>query len=129
MLVKFKYHGDWYCQLAVAKHANMHYTSKVINHFRMHPQSHLAKTSSQAAKIEYFRILDLLNAMSFVKGKKELIDFFALEYLGFGLLKEGPGYGLSLYREYKKINNFLAKDVWRSILWQKLHRKKRKPLF
>ena len=128
-LETYIYHGDWYCQLAVAFHTNISYSAKPLNTFRMHENSFLRHTKASQSKLECFRILDYLCNQDSVSSKKNVIDFFTLQYLGFGIMKDGYQYGRNLFASYAAINKPLSRKVLRSLLWQKITGKKHKIIF
>ena len=128
-LETFIYHGDWYCELALACRAPVIYHSKPMNYFRIHPGSFLAHTNKLQSKLECFRILSFLYENEFVTEKKKLIDFFTLQYLGYGFFSDGFKFGKNLFRSYKAINPLLSKKVFRSLVRQKLTGKKHKSIF
>lgn len=128
-LETFIYHGDWYCQLAAALQTRICYCPEPLNTFRLHENSFLRNTNMQQSKLECFRILDFLNAQEAVAEKKELVDFFTLQYLGFGLFSHGYRYGKNLFAAYSAINRPLSKKVFRSLIWQKITMKKHKTIF
>ncbi len=125
----FIYHGDWYCQLAVASHTNIYYSAIPMNTFRVHENSFLRHTKATQSKLECFRILDFLYKQDYVNAKSELVDFFTLQYLGFGFMKEGYRYGKNLFASYAAINKPLSRKVLRSLIWQKITGKKHKIIF
>jgi glycosyltransferase involved in cell wall biosynthesis len=128
-LETFKYHGDWYCQLALASRGNISYQATPMNSFRLHEHSFLRHMDPLQSKLECFRILDQLYKMDHLTEKKELLDFFALQYLGFGFISDGFRYGKNLFRSYSAINKELSGKVWRSLLRQKLTGKKHRVIF
>ena len=128
-LETFIYHGDWYCQLAASGQTNIYYSAKPLNTFRVHHNSFLSHTKATQSKLECFRILDFLCKQEFVNDKTKLIDFFTLQYLGFGFMKEGYRYGKILFASYAAINKPLSKKVLRSLIWQKFTGKKHKIIF
>lgn len=128
-LETFIYHGDWYCQLAIAAQTRIAYSARPMNTFRMHENSFLLSTKASQSKLECFRILDFLYRQDFIHSKKELVDFFTLQYLGFGLMKEGYRYGKKLFASYTAINKPLSRKVLRSLIWQKITGKKYKTIF
>ncbi|MBC7873208.1 MAG: hypothetical protein H7Y01_04385, partial [Ferruginibacter sp.] len=80
-------------------------------------------------KLECFRILDFLYKHEFVTSKKGLIDFFTLQYLGFGFMKDGYRYGKKLFTSYAAINKPLSRKVFRSLIWQKITGRKHRTIF
>jgi glycosyltransferase involved in cell wall biosynthesis len=128
-LETYIYHGDWYCQLAVVSHTNISYSAKALNTFRMHENSFLRHTNALQSKLECFRILDYLYKQDSVSSKKKVIDFFTLQYLGFGFMKDGYRYGKNLFASYAAINKPLSQKVFRSLIWQKITGKKHRVIF
>lgn len=128
-LETFIYHGDWYCQIAVACRGSVSYTPLVLNDFRLHSNSFVLQPNKLQSKLECFRILEFLSEHEFVKDKKKLIKFFTLQYLGFGFFTDGFGFGRNLFRTYAFINKDLARQVWRCLLRQKLAGKRRRVIF
>lgn len=128
-LETFIYHGDWYCQLAIAMNSGICYSPEPLNTFRLHENSFLRPSPAQQHKLECFRILDFLYKNDLISEKKELVDFFTLQYLGFGLISNGYRYGKNLFAAYAAINPALSKKVFRSLLWQKLTWKRHKTIF
>lgn len=128
-LETFIYHGDWYCQLAVAMRTSICYSSEPLNTFRLHENSLLRSSPGQQHKLECFRILDFLYKNEMVLDKKELVNFFTLQYLGFGLFSHGYQYGRNLFAAYAAIDRSLSKKVFRSLVWQKLTGKRHKTIF
>ena len=123
------YHGDWYCQLVAASQTTIYYCAKPLNTFRVHENSFLSHSKATQSKLECFRILDFLHKQEFVNDKTKLIDFFTLQYLGFGFMKEGYRYGKILFASYAAINKPLSRKVLRSLIWQKITGKKHKIIF
>jgi len=128
-LETYIYHGDWYCQLAVAFTTNISYSAKSMNVFRMHENSFLRHTDALQSKLECFRILNYLYAQDSVTAKKKVIDFFTLQYLGFGFMSDGYRYGKNLFAAYAAINKPLSRKVFRSLIWQKITGKKHQVIF
>jgi len=128
-LETFIYHGDWYGQIAATSHTSIYYSAKPMNTFRIHENSFLKHTKTLQSKLECFRILDHLYKQDFVTSKKELVDFFTLQYLGFGLMKDGYRYGRNLFASYAAVNKLLSRKVLRSLIWQKITGKKHKVIF
>ena len=128
-LETFIYHGDWYCQLAATCQTTIYYSAKPLNTFRVHENSFLSNSKATQSKLECFRILDFLYKQDFVDDKSKLIEFFTLQYLGFGFMKEGYRYGKILFASYAAINKPLSKKVLRSLIWQKITGKKHKVIF
>jgi len=128
-LETYIYHGDWFCQLAIASRTKIAYSASALNTFRMHENSFLLSTKASQSKLECFRILDFLYQEEFISSKKELVDFFTLQYLGFGIMKDGYRYGRRLFASYAAINKPLSRKVLRSLIWQKITGKKHKTIF
>lgn len=128
-LETFIYHGDWYCELAVAAKSNVSYSAMPLNHFRMHPQSFLRRPNKLQSKLECFRVLEHLYEEDYVTNKEKLIEFFTLQYLGYGFLTDGFRFGKNLFRSYAQINEPLAKKVWKTLLLQKFTGKRRRNIF
>jgi hypothetical protein len=128
-LETFIYHGDWYCQLAVAARSNISYDPAALNRFRFHQQSFLGHSNKLQSKLECFRILEFLMDHEFVTGKEQLLDFFTLQYLNFGLFSDGINFGKKLFRAYSSINAALSRKVRRTMLWQKITGKRRRVIF
>lgn len=128
-LESYTYHGDWFCQVAVASKTNIYYSAAPMNTFRMHDNSFLLRTNEPKSKLECFRILDFLYKQDFIESKKELINFFTVQYLGFGIIKDGYKYGKTLFASYAAINKSLSKKVLRSLIRQKITGKKHKVIF
>ncbi len=128
-LETFIYHGDWYCQLAAVSQTNIYYCAKPLNTFRVHKNSFLSHSKATQSKLECFWILDFLCKQEFVNDKTKLIDFFTLQYLGFGFMNEGYRNGKILFASYAAINKPLSRKVLRSLIWQKITGKKHKIIF
>ncbi len=129
ILESYIYHGDWFCELALACRAPVIYHSKPMNHFRIHPASFLANTNKLQSKLECFRILEFLYEQKFVTEKKKLVDFFTLQWLGYGVFSDGYSFGRNLFRSYAAINKGLSKKVFRSLLRQKFSGRRHKTIF
>ncbi len=79
----FRFHGDWYVYIRLALKGKIIYNSSALCQVRMHAQSHLnLKKEIGRRKEEYFKILLLLLKNTPLR-KKELIQFFASQYLNF----------------------------------------------
>jgi hypothetical protein len=128
-LETFIYHGDWYCELAVAAKSNVSYSASPLNNFRVHSQSFLRRPNKLQSKLECFRILEHLYEEDYVTDKKKLVEFFTVQYLGFGFLTDGFRFGKALFRTYAQINHSLAKKVWSTLLRQKFTGKRRRNIF
>lgn len=125
----FRYHGDWYCFIAIAFNTKICYSSKQLNTCRMHQQNFLNTIQKSKSKEEYFRILNLLVKSDAITRKRKLIGFFTLQFLGFGMIKDGPGHAIKILNSYFSINRRLACKVAGFIFWQKITFKKRKPIY
>lgn len=125
----FRFHGDWFCLLKAASRGNILYSGKTLNQFRMKTDSLLKGDDKLQSQQEYFMILQWLMEQEFVSDKKELLDYFVLNYCGYGLFADGPGYGKKLFRRYQSINQQLATQVKSRLFRLKWSRKKRNSLF
>jgi hypothetical protein len=128
-LETFIYHGDWYCELAVATRGRVTYNAEPMNHFRLHAKSFLGHANKLQSKLECFRILEYLYELEFVTEKEKLVDFFTLQYLGFGFLTDGYNFGKKLFRSYSAVNKPLSKKVFRSLVRQKLKGRRHRVIF
>ncbi|MBL0334185.1 MAG: hypothetical protein IPP73_02295 [Chitinophagaceae bacterium] len=124
----YRFHGDWFCLLKAASRGNILYSGKTLNQFRMKRDSLLKGDDKLQSQQEYFMILQWLMEQEFVSGKKELLDYFVINYCGYGLFADGPGYGRKLFRRYQAINPQLAGQV-KSRLFRLKWSQKRNPLF
>ena len=125
----FRFHGDWYYLLRVCSRGDILYSSATLNHFRMKPDSVQQGDDMLRSKTEYFRILNWLWQQPFVSDKNKLLDFFILQYTGYGFIKEGISHGRQLMKKYREINAELARLMYRRMIRLKFTGKKRKPLF
>lgn len=125
----FMFHGDWFCLLKAASRGNILYTNQPLNQFRMKTDSLLKGDDKLQSQQEYFMILQWLMEQEFVSDKKELLDYFVLNYCGYGLIADGPGYGKKLFMRYQSINHQLASQVKSRLFRLKWSRKKRNSLF
>lgn len=128
-LKDFRYHGDWYCFIAIALNTNICYSSKPLNSCRMHQENFLNNIQKSQSKKEYFRILNLLVKNDVITDKRKLIDFFTLQFLGFGMIKDGSVHAVKIFRSYFSINRRLAFKVSAMLLWQKITFRKRKTIY
>lgn len=128
-LETFIFHGDWYCQLALALHTRVTYRADALNTFRIHPGNFLGRTDQAQSKLECFRILDFLYQKDFVTEKDQLVEFFTLQWLGYGFFSDGFRFGKNLFRAYAAINRPLSRRVFRALVRQKLSAKRRKQIF
>lgn len=128
-LQEFTYYGDWYLFLCLAAHYTISYCHLPLSHYTEHSNSQLNRPIDPVKqRKDYFLLLDLLYSLSGIKDKQELVNYFSLQYLGYGLIKQSD-VGKRSYKEWKAINEPLAKKVMRRILYQKLTGKKPKPIY
>ncbi len=125
----FRFHGDWFCLLKAASRGHILYSGKSLNQFRMKTDSLLKGEDKLQSQQEYFIILQWLLEQEFVSDKKGLLDFFIINYCGYGLFNDGPGYGKKLFRRYQAINQQLASQVKSRLFRLKWSSKKRNSLF
>lgn len=128
-LETFMYHGDWYCELAVAARSRVSYNPAALNQFRFHKESFLGRTNKMQSKLECFRILEFLQEHEFITGKEKLIEFFTVQYLNFGLLTDGISFGKKLFKAYSSINKPLSRKVLSALLKQKITGKRKRVIF
>ena len=95
----------------------------------MHQENFLNNIQKSQSKKEYFRILNLLVKNDVITDKRTLIDFFTLQFLGFGMIKDGSVHAVKILRSYFSINRRLAFKVSAMLLWQKITFRKRKTIY
>lgn len=125
----FRFHGDWFCLLKACSLGHVLYSHQCLNQFRMKSNSLLTGDNKLQSQLEYFRILDWILQQHFVSNKKDVLDYFILNYCGYGWISDGPRYGSKLINGYRSINPLLAKQLRRRLFSLKLSGKKRNPLF
>jgi hypothetical protein len=97
------------------------YCHQPLCFYRTHAASHVnPATNITKTKHEYFSILQHLLALEQVNNKETLIAFFALHYLGFGIVKEGLLNGLHVFRQYLSMDKKLGWQVIKKILYYRL---------
>ncbi|NOT52689.1 MAG: glycosyltransferase family 2 protein [Chitinophagaceae bacterium] len=125
----FTYYGDWYLFLSLAARNTISYCHLPLSHYNEHSNSQLNRPIDPVLqRKDYFMLLDLLYNMPGIKDKQQLINFFALQYLNYGF-KSQKEIGKRSYKEWKAINEPLAKKVMNRIWYQKLTGKKPKPIY
>lgn len=121
----FKYYGDWVFYINACCGGRIAYCAKPLSSYRTHAANHVHVSNNVSlTKPESFKILRLLLSLPFVTGKKDLIHFFALNYLGFGLVKEGLLRGIAAFKQYGKIDASLARTVIKKVILNKMTFKK-----
>lgn len=125
----FRYYGDWYSQICIALNSNICYSSKKLNTCRMHENNFLNNIDKIKSKKEYFIILNTLIKSPKIESKNKLIYFFSIQYIGFGLVKDGMKHAVSIFRNYYSINKKLTVKVFFIILYQKFTFQKRKTIY
>lgn len=128
-LQRFKYHGDWYCMVALALTSNICYSEKKMNYCRMHQYNFLNTIYKKKSKIEYFLILEKLVNSSPITEKNKLIRFFTIQYIGFGIFSDGITQGMKLIRSYYKIDSALCMKFLTYLFLQKITFTKRKTIY
>lgn len=91
----FRYHDDWYCFIPIDLNTIICYSSKLLDTCRMHQQNVLNNIQKSQSKKEYFRILNLLKKNDVITDKWKLIDFFSLQFFGFGMIKDGQVHAIN----------------------------------
>lgn len=123
---KMHYHGDWLFYLAVLSKTDLYYSSKPLNIYREHSQSHIKNAhNTTKRKTDYFRVLNFLESNEFVTGKKQLRIHFIQNYLGGGLLTDVFTFKTALHKFFS-INKKLTLEVFKTILQLRLTGNKQK---
>lgn len=122
-LAQFNYHGDWFFYIQMCLKGKVGYIAQPLNHFRNHGKSLLhSRIDNFASKKEHFIILRYLLPNLNEADKEKLIHFYTINYLGFGILKDGPINMYKLYKSYSNIDKPLATKVFKKLLKIKFNR-------
>jgi glycosyltransferase involved in cell wall biosynthesis len=123
-LEKFRFYGDWYVILRTCLKADVYYNAQPLNYYRKHNES-LTHTDSPVAALrkEYFRILKLLYYEPAISEKNKLLNFFAFNYLAFGLKQDGWKTGFRIINSYIQLDKRLAGKIIYRLALIKLFRK------
>jgi hypothetical protein len=95
-----------------------------LNYYRKHAESLThAASSLEVVRKEYFKILKLLYYQPGVSEKQQLLNFFAFNYLAFGLQQDGWKTGFRILRSYTQLDKQLAWKIIYRLVLIKLFRK------
>lgn len=129
-LMKYKYHGDWFCYVSLATKGNFTYSPRALNTVRIHKESQLNRNRSQSrSKQEHFRILLFLLQQKEIKDKKKITRFFCEQYINVSIKDNGFGNSIGILLSYFGMNFSIACKVLIEIVRIKLTRRKVKPVF
>jgi glycosyltransferase involved in cell wall biosynthesis len=110
----FRYYGDWYAYIKILEDSGIVYNADIHNFFRRTEKSHSRKMKVKDRlyiKTDSFRILHLLLNIPAVKDKKKLTTWFIRNYVGFGIIADGPWFIIRLAIIYYSINFKLATKI------------------
>lgn len=124
-VINYRYHGDWLFYMIAALHTKVYYNADALCYYRTHAGNHVnPETSIAKTKQEYFDILLYLLNEPKITNQSELIEFFALHYLGFGWMTDGISDGTKLFIQYYKRNPQLAQRVLKKFFYNTIVGKK-----
>ncbi len=125
---EYSYYGDWFFAIKASFLIDIFYSTKPLNYYRKHKQSHLHRyTSLVTSRKEYFSILKLLYYHKQVSEKKKLIKYFVYNHLCAGILQDGIKTFIKILREYIMIDKEIAfKVILEIILIKTLKRNSKK---
>lgn len=100
-LALFNYYGDWFFCIRLLLVSDIFYVPKPLNTCRVHPSSHLNKTTSLVtSRQEYFKIFMLLYHEEKISNKAEMLSGFTYNHLSFGFYKDGPNVIYRILKSY-----------------------------